>query len=164
VRQFTILLLVVALFCTASAKESPPKGQKLPGSVVAVFKAVNAYRVKNGLSTVKFSGKLVQSAMSHSKEMAAMDYFSHTSPTPGRTDTWDRAELYGYDWAEINENINRSAGKTDDEIARSTVNAWKDSGIHQSNMLDPTVRDIGVGVAQYANGEYAVTVVMGREF
>ena len=159
-----VLVLLVALFCTAGAEEAPPKGQKLPGSVVALYKAVNAFRADNGLPPVKLSGKLVKAAMGHSQEMAELDYFSHTSPTPGQSSCWDRAEFVGYDWAALSENIYRSAKTGDDEIAQDTVNVWKSSGNHRANMLDPKVNEMGVGVARYPNGEYAVTLMMGREF
>jgi uncharacterized protein YkwD len=164
VNRCWLFFLLVALFCTASAEEAPPKGQKLPGSVGVLYKAVNEYRAQNGLPAVKLSGKLILAAMGHSKEMAEKDYFSHHSPTPGQASAWDRAESVGYDWAAVSENIYRTAQSGDEEIARDSMNVWIESDGHRANLLDPTVKDIGVGVAQYSNGEYAVTLMMGREF
>ena len=136
----------------------------MPGSVVAVYKAVNVYRVQNGLPELQFSGKLVLAAMGHSKDMATNGFFSHNNPSPGKATVWDRAESHGYDWAEVSENIFRSSQSEDEQIADEALRAWSESEGHRANLLDPTVKDIGVGVARYPDGSYAVTVVMGREF
>lgn len=161
-RLLVLLLLLVAGH--PGLAEEPKKGIKLPGSVVALYNGINELRASNGLQPVKFSGKLVLAAMDHSKEMVQLDYFSHNSPTPGRSSCWDRVEAQGYDWAEVCENIFRSGRTGDEEIARDALDAWNDSSNHRDNMLDPTVKDIGIGVAKYPNGDTVVTLVMGREF
>lgn len=135
----------------------------LPPAVVSMFEEINAFRTANGLSPVKFSSRLVRAAASHSEEQADKGYFSHHSPDPTRTDPWTRAELYGYNWAEVCENIYRTNHTGDGEIVRDTMEGWKSSDLHRANLLSPKVTDIGLGIARYPSGESVVTVMLGRE-
>lgn len=135
----------------------------LPPAVVSLFEEINAFRTENGLSPVKFSSRLVRAAASHSEEQASLDYFSHDSPDPKRADAWTRAELYGYDWGELCENIFRTNQTEDQMIVQETMDGWKSSGGHRANLLAPKVEDIGLGIARYPNGDFVVTLVMGRE-
>ena len=136
----------------------------LPPAVVSMFEQINAFRAENGLAPVKFSSRLVRAATSHSEDQATRGYFGHNSPDPKRADAWTRAELYGYDWAEVCENIFRSNQSEDEKIVQETLKAWKESGAHRANLLSPKVTDIGIGIARYASGESVVTMMMGREF
>ena len=146
-----------------TAQEAPKKGVELPPAVVSLFEEINAFRAESGLSPVKFSSRLVRAAASHSEEQAKLDYFSHESPDPKRVDAWTRAELYGYNWGELCENIFRTNQTEDQLIVQETMESWKSSGAHRANLLAPKVKDIGLGIAEYSNGDKVVTLVMGRE-
>lgn len=146
------------------AREAPAReGPELPPAAVALFEEINAFRAENGLRSVEFSLPLIRAAIGHSEEQVLQDYFSHTSPDPARANPWDRAELEGYEWAEICENIYRSSQSNAQALARDTMEAWKSSEGHRANLLSPEVRDIGIGIAGYPNGEYVITLVMGRK-
>jgi uncharacterized protein YkwD len=154
---------LAVLLGPVSAQEAPKNGVMLSPAVVSLFEEINAFRAENGLDPVKFSSRLVRAAASHSDEQASLDYFSHHSPNPTRVDAWTRAELYGYDWGELCENIFRTDQTEDHLIVQETMEGWKSSGAHRANLLAPKVKDIGLGIARYSNGDMVVTLMMGRE-
>ena len=102
---------------------------------------VNAARADAGCGAVSANGALTSAAQAHSADMAANDYFSHTSQD-GRSFA-DRIRAAGYGGGAIAENI--AAGQSS---ASSVMAGWMDSAGHRANILNCTYRDIGVGVAQ----------------
>ena len=80
---------------------------------------------------------LLQSAKGHSADMAANNYFSHTS-LDGRSPA-QRAVAAGYSYSIIGENI--AAGQTSVE---NVMAAWAASESHCRNLMNPLFRDIAV--------------------
>lgn len=101
----------------------------------AVLCLVNKQRAADGLSPLRLSAELTRSAQGWSDEMVASDVFSHGSDFAARID------LAGYDWAAAGENI-----ATGLATPRAVVRAWMASPGHCQNILNPTYRDLGVGV------------------
>lgn len=101
--------------------------------------AVNAYREALGLLPLEIDVRLVKTARGHSQEMARLGYFSHESPTPGRTSFSDRMRLEGYT-AGGGENILKGA-KTGEEAFW----LWFESPGHHQNMTIAEFQSIGVG-------------------
>ena len=83
--------------------------------------------------------RLIQSARRHSKEMVDKNYFSHTSPTPGKETFSQRTANAGYDQGSA-ENI--AAGSAS---GRDTFWQWFDSPGHHVNMTRPSGVALGVG-------------------
>jgi uncharacterized protein YkwD len=84
---------------------------------------------------------LARTAQDHSDDMAARDYFSHTS-LEGRT--FDRRiSDTGYHGNDLGENIAAGFGDTDE-----VQSAWMDSAGHRRNITDCSFTDIGIGYAQ----------------
>ncbi|MFC4427738.1 CAP domain-containing protein [Deinococcus navajonensis] len=87
------------------------------------------------------NAQLSQAAQGHAADMAAHNYFSHTS-LDGRSMA-DRINATGYRWSTIGENI--AAGQTTPE---EVVSGWLSSPGHCANIMNPAFRELGVGDAQ----------------
>lgn len=101
--------------------------------------AVNAYREALGLLPLEIDVRLVKAARGHSQEMARLGYFSHDSPTPGRTSFADRMRLEGYA-AGGGENILQGA-----KTGQQAFWLWFESPGHHQNMTAADFQSIGVG-------------------
>lgn len=93
------------------------------------------------------SAALEQAARAHSVDMAARNYFSHTSQD-GRT-VQQRLQAAGYRGGAYGENI--AAGR---ETAHDTVEQWMQSPGHCANIMDPSFRLLGVGHAYSAASSF----------
>ena len=107
-----------------------------------VVALTNQIRAQNGLTPLTLDLKLNASAEAHSQDMAIQNYFSHQ----GRNGSlpWDRMRSQGYTYSRAAENI--AFGQSTPE---QVVNDWMNSEGHRRNILDPNLKDIGVG---YYNG------------
>ena len=76
--------------------------------------------------------------------MIAGDVFSHG------TNFAARISAVGYVWRDAGENI-----ATGFQTPRSVVNAWMGSTGHCENILNPTYRNVGTGVAAHAVNGWA---------
>lgn len=106
-----------------------------------VLTLVNAERAKAGCGSLATSSALQQAAQGHSADMAANDYFSHTSQD-GRTFA-DRIRAAGYTGGAIAENI--AAGQA---TASAVMTSWMNSPGHRANILNCAYRYLGVGYAK----------------
>ena len=115
---------------------------------------VNVERAAAGCGPVHVDERLVAAATAHSADMAASNYFSHTS-LDGRT-PWDRMQAAGYD-AGSGENI--AAGQQD---AAAVMDSWMQSPGHRANILSCDSTATGLGVVR--GGSYGLywTQVFGR--
>jgi uncharacterized protein YkwD len=109
-----------------------------PSVIDQIVAMTNDFRRQNGLAPVTLNPLLGMAAQTQSQNMALQDYFDHISPTgstPGQ-----RVSAAGYRWSRVAENI--GAGYT---TADSVVQGWINSPSHRASMLDPRVKEIGVG-------------------
>lgn len=87
-----------------------------------------------------WSASLGSVAEGHSRDMANNNYFDHKGrdgSTPG-----DRAELGGYTFQQIGENIAAGQGN-----ARKVVDSWLSSPGHCANLMNPQFRELGAAYA-----------------
>jgi len=162
-RSLTALALAAALAAMtalaappagAQASACPAAGQLVgtaPDATVeaAVACLVNGERTARGLAAVERAGALEAAAGRHAADMVARRYFAHVSPTGGTVDK--RARRAGYltapCWA-VGEDLGwapRAAA-----TAQAVVDAWMDSPSHRAVILDPSFRDIGIGLVDRA--------------
>jgi uncharacterized protein YkwD len=87
-----------------------------------------------------WNATLASAAETHSRSMANNNYFDHKD-RDGRT-PGDRAELAGYDFQQVAENI--AAGQ---DSARKVVEGWLTSPGHCANLMNPQMRDLGAAYA-----------------
>jgi len=127
---------------TASPTAEPTGTAALEAEVVTI---VNTERAKVGCPAVTADDRLTTAARGHSTDMAARDYFSHTSPEGVEFST--RITDAGYRWSRAGENIAKGQ-PTPAEV----MTAWMNSAGHRANILTCAFKNIGVGVAADAQG------------
>lgn len=143
---------------TVAAVPSPLGSQSVPGSAFAqrVFELTNAARAQartcGGVAyaaapALTYNAALERAAQGHAADMAARNYFSHTSQD-GRTFA-QRITNAGYVWRTVAENI--AAGHATPE---AVVAGWLGSAGHCRNLMNPSFREIGVGYAYNAGSTY----------
>ncbi|WP_326644043.1 CAP domain-containing protein [Streptosporangium sp. NBC_01755] len=113
-----------------------------------VVRLTNAERQKGGCAPLVSDPQLRSAAQGHSADMAAKNYFSHTS-ADGRNLT-ARIKASGFSpvraWAE-----NIAMGqRTPAEVVR----AWMNSSGHRANIMNCGYTHLGVGVANSSRGIY----------
>ena len=86
---------------------------------------------------VAWNAKLTQAADGHSQDMAANNYFSHTS-RDGRTFS-QRIDATGYAWSTAGENIAAGYSSVD-----AVMDGWTQSPGHCANLMNPNFSEIGV--------------------
>lgn len=101
---------------------------------------VNAARAKVRCPALRVDARLVKAARGHSQDMATRRYFAHD--TPGGTTPWQRIAATGYPRTSWAENI--AAGQPN---ADAVVKAWLASPPHRANILNCSLRAVGVGYA-----------------
>ena len=105
-----------------------------------VLDLVNGFRSERGLRQLNTDSRLNAAAQTHAEDMAERDYIAHISPdgrTPGK-----RATVAGYRWSRLLENV--AAGQP---TPTEAVEVWKASPGHRRAMLDPEIRELGIGYA-----------------
>ena len=114
----------------------------------AIFVATNQQRARKRLAPLRKDPKLMQAAQAYADLMAARDQMSHT--IRGLTLT-DKADQVGYAYRQISENIALNT-----QLAGAFVvdEQWMKSKQHRQNLLDPTSRDFGIGIAGPSKKNY----------
>ncbi len=88
-------------------------------------------------TALSWNAQLTQAADGHAKDMAAKNYFSHTSQD-GRTMA-DRVNATGYAWSSLGENI--AAGQP---TVESVMSSWRNSPGHCANLMSASYTNVGV--------------------
>ncbi len=114
---------------------------------------INQRRAEAGCGPVRADERLAQAAETHSADMAAQAYFSHTS-LDGST-PWDRARRAGYEWPSA-ENI--AAGNAS---AEASMDQLMNSPGHRANILNCSHKAVGVGRASGGPYRYYWTQLFG---
>jgi uncharacterized protein YkwD len=105
-----------------------------------VLAITNTERAKAGCKPLTWNSKLATAARKHSQDMAAKDYFSHTSLDG--TNFATRISNEGYRWSGAAENIAKGQRTPAD-----VMKAWMNSSGHRANILNCGFKDLGVGLA-----------------
>jgi uncharacterized protein YkwD len=130
---------------TPTPTASPSTPSREATMEAEVVRLVNVERAKkNDCPALTVDDRLTAAARKHSADMAARDYFDHT--TPEGVDFATRISDEGYRWSGAAENI--AKGQRD---AAAVMDAWMNSPGHQANILTCGYRNIGVGVAYDAH-------------
>ncbi|MFD1539258.1 CAP domain-containing protein [Nonomuraea guangzhouensis] len=112
-----------------------------------VVRLTNAERAKGGCKPLKHDAQLRTAAFGHSSDMAAKNYFDHTSQD-GRS-FLDRIRAAGFTggtgWAE-----NIAMGQP---TPASVVTGWMNSPGHKANIMNCKYNLIGVGAAKNSRGQ-----------
>lgn len=106
----------------------------------ALLARTNDVRADNGLNKLSINTSLNQAATSKAQDMAEKGYWSHTAPDG--TQPWYWIEQAGYNYQEAGENLAKNFS-----TAQATIDAWMNSPTHRKNMLKPSYKEVGFGVA-----------------
>jgi uncharacterized protein YkwD len=115
----------------------PANANDMAASVVA---GINAARKANGLGALRTSSALATAAQSLACDNAARQGVSHVSSDGSQIQ--QRMRAVGYRFSAAAENTGRGFGSANNAVAW-----WMDSSGHRANILNSSVRDIGVGIA-----------------
>ncbi|CAL9538475.1 hypothetical protein SUDANB15_04164 [Streptomyces sp. enrichment culture] len=121
-----------------AARPSTPAAPAAGGPAAQVLSITNSERSKAGCGPVTLDDRLARAAQLHSEDMSANDYFSHTGKNG--SSFADRAKAQGHPSPGA-ENIARGQNS-----AASVMQAWMDSPGHRANILNCSLRTLGVGV------------------
>lgn len=108
----------------------------VPGELEGVIE-LNRIRVRLGLRALRMDVKLNEASRGHSRDMRVHDFFSHTSPLPGKSSFGDRARAAGTGASGENIAVGQQTGK-------GVIGSWWHSPGHHRNMLGNHAR-IGLG-------------------
>jgi hypothetical protein len=142
-----LMLFVVSL--PISAWVTPDVSKKQAEKIVVL---TNEIRSNLGLNILKENTKLSESAYNKAQDMLVEQYFAHISPKKKGLDYWLRKGGYVYDIA--GENL--AMGFSD---AADVVNAWTQSKTHYANMIDPSFKEIGIGISSGSYQGFDTTFV-----
>jgi uncharacterized protein YkwD len=128
---------------------------------------IDGVRREHGLRSVRSNGRLALAARRHAQDMAAHDFFAHVSP--GGATVESRVERAGYlggvrEWW-LGEAL--AWGQARAGAPRAILKGLLASPPHRAILLDPSFRDVGVGVAKgtprgAGHGALTVTLDFGR--
>jgi uncharacterized protein YkwD len=108
---------------------------------------INQERQKAGLFSLKIDVRLMKAARQHSLKMATKNFFSHAGyDASSLRDKFARA---GYPMTIGAENI-AAVHATPVNVVR----AWMRSPGHRANILNKSVREIGIGYFYYRHSQY----------
>jgi uncharacterized protein YkwD len=124
-----------------------PAAESLGGMAAATLCLLNGERADHGLAPLAANDRLGAAASAFAHDLVAGSYFSHA----GRdgSDVLDRIERAGYiqagrGWA-VGENLAWGTGAL--ATPGAIVQAWMNSPGHRENILNPSYREIGIGIA-----------------
>lgn len=149
---FSLLLLLTALpgnvqaagglvsFSPAAAGDGQLRARAPSPQAQHLLQVVNQTRWENGqLPPLKWNAALALAALGHSQSMAQDDFFGHKGAD--LSSPWDRIDAAGYgNWYVLAENI-ASGYQTSADV----VQAWLESPQHRENLLNPELREAGIG-------------------
>ena len=152
-------MLAALALCTIAAPPQPD----VPATEAGIVAATNELRRAEGRVPVATNALLARTAREFAAFMAQHDEFSHQAD--GRNAA-QRATDNGYRYCVIEENIASSyssAGFSAASLSQRVVEGWKGSPEHRTNMLDTSIVETGVGLAQSAaSGTWYSVQLFGR--
>ena len=126
-------------------------------SVQGLLDDTNTQRTTSGLSRLHLNTALNQAAQAKAADMAANNYWAHTSPTGKTPWTFIAAANYSYDTA--GENLAYGFSTSSE-----TISGWMNSPGHRANILNATYVDVGFGILNVENyqdnGNQTIVVAM----
>lgn len=143
VAAIVITLFAAGLFTVGSARPAAA----FPTWTNDELAQINSFRAGNGVGPLRICPNLMTSAQNHAGDMAARNYFSHTTPEGVTFD--QRITGAGYTgWSTVGENI--ASGQPS---VTAVMTAWIASPGHRANLVDSAYTDVGLGLAYNASGQ-----------
>ena len=108
-----------------------------------VVRHTNEFRSAHGLPPLTLNPALSVAAQARAVDMKTHQYFAHHNPNTGEGPS-EAIEAVGYVARASAENIAKGSWRSD----RALVQGWIDSPGHRANILNPEVREIGIGLVR----------------
>lgn len=150
--RLALLVICASLLLAqqASAATAPcaggdvrPDGTNEQVVAAATLCLLNEERAAEHLHLLRANAALARLASSYAADMVQRQFFAHV--TPGGITITQRLAMIGYDWQDCGENL--AWGQAELSTPAQIFNAWMHSPPHRADILDPTFREVGVGVA-----------------
>lgn len=126
-------------------------------TISGLLSATNSQRTANGLGGLTQNAALNQAAQAKAADMAANNYWAHTSP--GGKTPWTFIDAAGYSYESAGENLAYGFATSAD-----TVTGWMNSPGHRANILNTKYSEVGFGIINVENyqdnGNQTVVVAM----
>lgn len=152
----------VAAAPTATRPAPTPTSQPAHQSAAApaglggqILAGPNQARATAGLGAFTLGATLSAAAQTRAHDMATRGYFSHTGPNGSTAFTVLQDLGYGYKLAA--ENI-AMTNYPESQAAGWAMNNWLGSPAHRTNIMNPGVNRIGIGVAVAGDTYYFVAI------
>ncbi len=150
---------------SAPVAPAPPRAPALPALDTspmdafeqALFDDTNRRRASVGLPPLRDNQSLVAIARIRARDMAANNYFAHTSPVTGDT-AFSLMDKYGIPYGWAGENLAKNNYPIDQFVAVADNALWN-SPPHHENIVGPHYTDMGVGFAQDASGMKYLAII-----
>jgi uncharacterized protein YkwD len=126
------------------------------GYALALFNAANSHRTQRGLPALAAHGCVTYVAQIRSNDMAANNYFSHTSPN-GST-AFSLLDHYGVSYGWAGENLARN-NYPNNQTVQVAINDLMASPGHRENILNVNYTHMGIGFADDGTGMKYFTMV-----
>lgn len=156
-----MLLIVLALGVTVTLLNfSSPRrvlSYATEMSHISLLEATNKQRIAHKASTLTLNEKLNKAAQAKADDMAARNYWSHT--TPDGREPWYFIDQAGYSYLKAGENLAYGFA-----TSSNVVSGWMNSQTHRENLLDSSYSEVGFGIANAENyqsdGKETIVVAM----
>jgi uncharacterized protein YkwD len=129
----------------------PPDNGQTPDQyqvALQVLSLVNSERAAHGCPAVAWNVQLTAAAQGQSRDMAELNFFSHTNPNPAHATADDRVRAADYGGSFTGENI--AAGYSS---AAAVMQGWMNSPGHRDNILNCASTQIGIGYYYQADDQ-----------
>jgi len=160
--RLAALLLAVALPALAA-----PQRANVEQVESLVIESTNEFRASQNLSRLTRNARLDLAARNFANHLATGAAFSHDS---GGTTPEIRVFQAGYQACVVAENLERqysSAGFATSELARTLMQAWKDSPSHRKNLMEADAIETGLAIVHRSHDGvedfYAVQLLARKE-
>lgn len=144
----------------AATVQQAPASVSLDGAESFVLQAINEQRAAAGVAPVKLQATVTEISRSRSNDMAARNYFSHTSPEGKQFLGMLGEHKVGYKFA--GEILARN-NYPDAEASRVAIESYMSSAAHKAILLDGRFTSVGVGHAVGADGMHYYTVIFVQQ-
>jgi uncharacterized protein YkwD len=148
-------LLFVLLLAGAVAQEKKDASKlQLSADEKTLLELTNKARAEHKAPPLEPNALLFQVARAHSANMAKQNEMAHELDGKGPS---QRARAAGYEYRSLGENVGWSTGAPLSEVFKG----WMESELHRKNILNPDLREIGLGIARSEKGDYYYTQLFG---
>ena len=152
------VLALLGFLLTAQLVQPTPSSAEPAALTTGMVEQVNQLRLNAGLPPLAEDATLDALASSRSADMAARNYFSHT--TPEGTTIFNLIQQIGLSYQLAGENLAYNYGGERDAVSIA-LNGFVNSPPHLANLMNAQYSGIGVGTAQSGGRTYFTLVFLG---